>query len=295
MSVKNPKQLPDSEIKALISLIANEETSNAEKLASQLAEIIRHDPERVDTIIERDFKNTPDHIGKMLMAVRAEMILQMFGNIFNRKGEPDFEEGLFLLSKFENSRLSLSDFTGKIDELAEFTADYVKPATDLTSFLTLFNKALFEEKGFTVTPEGKALPQHMYLGNVLTCKQGTSLALSSLFILVAEKLGIPSYGTHLPGMVIVQLHTPGGRIFVAPSMRGKILTKHDCLRYIKSRMIAWEDYFLDPADSAYMLSLHIGNLIYQHNRLGNTDTVEQLKRFLSIVQCSTEKQHDQGK
>ncbi|MDD4005382.1 MAG: transglutaminase family protein [Elusimicrobiaceae bacterium] len=289
MSVKKPKQLPDSEIKALIDLIANEDNSNAEKLTARLAEIIRCDPERVDTIIGREFHDTPDCVGRLLMAVRAEMILQMFRNIFTRAGEPDLEEGLFLLSKFFEPRLSLAEFTGKIDSLAEFTAGYAKPATDLASFLALFNKALFEEKGFTVAPEGRALPQAMYLSSVLESKQGTSLALSSQFILVAEKMGIPSYGTHLPGMVIVQLHTPGNRIFIAPSLKGKIISRHDCLRYVRSRMMAWEDYFLDPADSAYMLSLTIGNLIFQHNRLGNEDTVEHLKRFLGVIQTRAER------
>lgn len=289
MSLKSIKQLPDNEVKALIRLIADEDAPNAAKLTARLAELIRLDPERVDTIIGRDFKNTPAAVNQLILSARAEMILQMFKNIFTRSGEPDLEEGLFLLSKFHNPRLSLSEFSGKIDALAEFTAGYVKPAADLNSFLTLFCKALFEEQGFSASPEGHADIESMYLDSVLETKRGTSLALSSLFILVAEKLGIPAYGTHLPGMIIVQLHTPGNRIFIAPSMKGKIITRHDCLRFVRNRLMAWEDHFLDPADPEYMLSLTAGNLIYQHNRLGQTEFSEHIKKFLAVIQTRSEK------
>ncbi|MFA6583074.1 MAG: transglutaminase family protein [Elusimicrobiaceae bacterium] len=292
MSVRNPKKLPDNEIKALIALIANEDTLNAESLKTKLAEIVRRDPERIDTLIGENLNSAPGFVEQIVACARRNMLSAMFENIFKRNGEPDFEEGLFLISKFENPTLSLSEFTGKIDALADLTSKRVKDTKDLTGFLSAFSASLFAEQGFSIHPEGQAAPEYIYLSRVLETKRGTTLALSSLFILVAERLGIPSYGTHLPGMVFVQLHTPTGRVFLAPGMQGKIIRKQDCLNYVRSRMIAWEDFFLDPADSTYMLALTLGNLIYFYNKGGDEEKTAHLKEYLGVVQSSYKTEND---
>jgi hypothetical protein len=77
MTIKKLKQLPDKEITALINLISDEEACNAEKLKDKLAEIIKYDAERVDTIVGREFKTKPDVIKELELNVRSEMICKM--------------------------------------------------------------------------------------------------------------------------------------------------------------------------------------------------------------------------
>ena len=127
------KSIPDNEIKALITLIQEEEDDNADRLKGELASIIRLNPERVESIVTHDFSaNTPQFLLDLLEQTRWEALDKMFQRLSATHGsELNLEEGLFLLSKFAYPSISLMDISASLDAMADDMGEAVNSTASL--------------------------------------------------------------------------------------------------------------------------------------------------------------------
>lgn len=94
--------------------------------------------------------------------------------------------------------------------------------------------------------------QHVLLDRVLAEGPGVPVALSLLYLLVARSAGLSAAGVAMPECFLIRLH--GIRpVLIDPFHGGRLVTKADCARYLRSRGYdAVQDRLRDIDDRAFL-------------------------------------------
>jgi len=280
------KSIPDNEIKALISLIQEEEEDNVDRLKDELASIIRLNPERVESIVTHDFSaNTPQFLLDLLEQTRWESLEKMFQRISSARGtELNLEEGLFLLSKFAYPSISLMDISAPLDAMADDMGEAIKDTASLEKVVDVFQDVVFGKNGFSGHDLASFSPDNIYLYSVLKNRRGTPVTLASLYLLLGKRLNVPVTGVDFPGHYLVAFKARNGSLMVDPFNGGRIITEKECRELVVRRGMRWNSEFLRVVDSTRTLSRTISNLIFIYNRLKDEKKNVYLKRYMEVLQ-----------
>lgn len=280
------KSIPDNEIKALITLIQEEEDDNADRLKSELASIMRLNPERVESIVTHDFSaNTPQFLLDLLEQTRWEALEKMFQRLSATHGaELNLEEGLFLLSKFTYPSISLMDISAPLDAMSDDMGSAVNATASLEKVVDVFQDVVFGKNGFSGHDLASLSPDNVYLYSVLKNRRGTPVTLACLYLLLGKRLGVPVTGVDFPGHYLVAFKARNGSLLVDPYNGGRIITEKECRELVVRRGMRWNSEFLRVADSAHTLSRAISNLIFIYNRLKDEKKNVYLKRYMETLQ-----------
>jgi len=129
---------------------------------------------------------------------------------------------------------------------------------------------LFEELGFAGNTEDYYAPANSYLPAVLVNRRGLPITLSLVYKLVAERVGIRSWGVGLPGHFLVGIECAGLPMLVDAFAGGRILTPdeaHSRMMEMFGPEVEWSEELLRPASNRHWLTRILQNLL---NVFGST-------------------------
>jgi len=134
------------------------------------------------------------------------------------------------------------------------------------AILAHLHEQLFEREGFLGNTEDYYNPHNSYLPAVLSSKRGLPITLSLIYKLIAERLGLRTWGIGLPGHFLVAVEdAPGVPLLVDPFSSGRILNKeeaHEKLQSLFGPEMEWNDGMLEPASHRYWLTRILQNLLH---------------------------------
>ncbi|HZL34099.1 MAG TPA: transglutaminase-like domain-containing protein [Tepidisphaeraceae bacterium] len=138
------------------------------------------------------------------------------------------------------------------------------------AILAHLHQYLFEELGFRGNTEDYYNPANSYLPAVIKSRKGLPITLSLVYKLVAERLGLRSWGVGLPGHFLVGVEVDGKAILVDAFAGGRILTPneaHERLMEMFGPEVEWSEEMLRPASNRHWLTRMLQNLL---NVFGST-------------------------
>jgi regulator of sirC expression with transglutaminase-like and TPR domain len=132
------------------------------------------------------------------------------------------------------------------------------------AMLAHLHEYLFEELGFAGNTEDYYNPANSYLPMVLQTKRGLPITLSLVYKLVAERVGLRSWGVGLPGHFVVAVEAGGPTMLVDAFAGGRMLTPdeaHDRLKETFGQEVEWSEELLRPASNRHWLTRMLQNLL----------------------------------
>ena len=130
---------------------------------------------------------------------------------------------------------------------------------------------LFDEFGYAGNADDYYNPANSHLPEVLETKRGLPIALSLVYKVVAEKLGLVVHGVGLPGHFVVSVETGEGAgtvpMIVDCYDGGRVLTPADCRARVEAIFADTVDFsneMLRPVSHRMWLSRMIQNLLHVH-------------------------------
>jgi regulator of sirC expression with transglutaminase-like and TPR domain len=99
---------------------------------------------------------------------------------------------------------------------------------DLRDRLTALSRLLYEVEGFHGNREAYYEPQNSYLNEVLARRSGIPISLGILYMAVAARAGIKTFGVNTPGHFVVGCSAGDEPLFVDPFNAGDVLDQHAC-------------------------------------------------------------------
>jgi regulator of sirC expression with transglutaminase-like and TPR domain len=131
---------------------------------------------------------------------------------------------------------------------------------------------LFEELDFQGNSEDYYNTTNSYLPAVLQTRRGLPITLSLIYKIVAERLGLRSYGIGLPGHFMAGVEAGGTLMLVDTFAGGRILSTDeaiDRMREAAGPETEWSDELLQPVSHRHWLTRMLQNLLHTFGSSGH--------------------------
>jgi Flp pilus assembly protein TadD len=161
--------------------------------------------------------------------------------------EIDIGLGALLIGKEYDPDLDVSKYLAQLDQMAHELCARITEEKSPRKLTGLLNDYIFRERGYAAVGEGGG--QATFLIHVLLQHgKGDCSGLSTLYLALAERLGIPLFGVLVPGHLFVRYESDGTTVNVEPTQAG---ARHWNVTYA----IGYSVPRTDAAGSFYMRSL----------------------------------------
>lgn len=132
------------------------------------------------------------------------------------------------------------------------------------AMLAHLHEYLFDELGFIGDSETYYNPFNSYLPYVLEHKRGLPITLTMVYRLVAERLGLRSWGVALPGHFLAAVEIDQTPMLIDPFAGGRMLTTDEAQDRLQSMFgleVEWVDELIAPASTRHWLTRMLQNLL----------------------------------
>lgn len=272
------------QIKALIELLGKENGEQAVFLRTELARIMKEQPQTLHDVIEQDFHSSvPAALVHNMEEVCWENLAQEI-KLFSGKINPSLEEALSIVTRFVNPAVKPEEVTQDMDMYAHALRPLAAQATGTEDLLKIMSAFFLQSQRLTVVPTARDIKEISF-GRFLQKKCGSSLCLACLYVLCAERFGLEAGIVDLAGKLLVSMrfNDTEETLFADPIENGRIQTAADCRRYIDSRNLEWNEAFLTPLSSRTLLRRFLGNMIFILNKLADERRLSYLRRYMDIL------------
>lgn len=271
--LETEKSLPKSELQGLLNLLEDSEEKTLALIAQQLSSL---DNNSVQTLHElAQSSSNSDLIDNWYYVSR----LSLRYLIEEWRKKPDLETGLFLIAQIEFPGLNTQKYKDMLDNYAQRISSRINKDSSTNAIIQAINHVLYYEEGLSGNQISYYDLNNNFLNSVLDTKTGNPIILSSIYILVAKRLGLDIKGVGTPGHFIVKFEDE----LVDAFFGGREITKDECIIRAQELGVFWRDEYLDPIDDVSIVARCIRNLIAiykKHNDLDKSSDVNELLKLL---------------
>lgn len=168
-----------------------------------------------------------------------------------------------LFSEYLTQPFDSSLYLAHLDEMSETVQEEISSsAADLEKVASL-NRYLFDDLKFSGNSQDYYHPDNSFLNQVLDVRTGIPIALSTIYLEIGWRLGLPVWGCGLPGHFVVGYGSLADPIYIDVFNQGHILSEDDCLTLCQapaSQRLSFREQFLKPVTKKSILSRMLLNL-----------------------------------
>lgn len=279
------RRLMPSEIDALLSLLADLQPNIA---ASARQRLRRSGGDKLVHQQLAQAARSPDPVLRgrarlLLEEIQLDLLTQKWKRLGLRgEGELDLESGAILLGHYECPTLDAAAVSCWLDEAAHAIGQHIVPGLTMYHVIGWINTYVYETYGF----RGKAAswhdPESICLDRVIEHRQGTPIALSVLYLLIARRLALPIMGVAMPGHFLLQ-YAAEETIWIDPFHRGRILTESDCAARLEEAGFVYRPAFLEPVGDREILRRMLTHVHRMYQRTGQAVRAGHVQVFLQML------------
>lgn len=273
----------EHKIRALIRLLSDNDDRIAKTISSRLIEM---GDCAIPLLLEAE-------IEQPAMACRIEQVLdEIRGNRLEEElrqlvrapdEQPDLEAGAFLIARYAYPGLDVERYRRQLDDMAAEIRDRLGRRVSGEEAVKTVSRYLFTEQGFRGNSKNYYEAENSYLNRVLDRRTGIPISLSTLYLLVARRLGLPVHGIGMPGHFLVKFESDRYKVFVDCFNAGALLTEKDCARFLIQAGYGFDQKYLQRSTSRAILVRTLKNLIAIYHKLDECVKETRLARFMSIL------------
>ncbi len=276
-------QVPDTQIRALIRLLSDDDYRVVRTITGRLIEL----GDRAVPILREAEIEQPEmaeRIGLVLEDIHGQHLETQFHELSAVDDEDlDLETGAFLIARSAYPDLDRARYSGIMDGMAAEVADRLGRKASGEEAVKTINRYLFVEQGFSGNTNKYYDVDNSYLNRVLERRTGIPISLSTVYMLIGKRLGLPLYGVGMPGHFLVKYETGRYRIFVDSFNGGALLTQRDCARFLDQAGYGFDERYLQKTTARSILIRMIKNLVAIYNKMEDTPRAVRLTRFIEIL------------
>ncbi|RUA33484.1 MAG: hypothetical protein DSY77_10025 [Bacteroidetes bacterium] len=276
-------ELDKKEFQALVSLLEDEDEEvnrHVEgKIMSLGSDIIPYLEEQWENSFD---PNIQRKIEDMIHTLQFSQLKERFRD-WKEKGGESLLEGMWLVSLYQYPDTELNNLNKEIEQI--YYDIWIELKEDLHPYdqIKIINGALFSKLKFRANTKNFHSPNNSFLKSVLESKKGNPISLSVVYMLVAEKLGLPIYGVNLPNLFIITYKSEEVQFYVNAFNRGLIFSKKDIDNYLANLNLTPKPIYYEPCSNEDIIKRVLRNLIMAFEKLGEHHKSEEVKELLIEV------------
>lgn len=194
--------------------------------------------------------------------------------------ENDLLEGLWLVSTYQYPDVDLEELRQQVHELYIEVWREFREGLNPFDQVRILNSVLFEKLKFRANTKNFHSPANSMINAVLESKKGNPISLCSVYLLVAQKMGLEIYGVNLPNLFIVTYKSNDTDFYINCFSKGLIFSKDDIDNYLEHLNISKQDIFYKPCRNLDIVLRSLRNLVVSFEKLGDYHKSDEIKIIL---------------
>jgi regulator of sirC expression with transglutaminase-like and TPR domain len=204
----------------------------------------------------------------------------------------DLLEGLFLIAEFGVPEFDRDSITETLTQITEKVRANIADKSTVEIIHTL-NQVILYDFGFNGDIKEYNQLNNSFINRVFVDKRSNPIGLSTIYLLVAQKLELPIIGINSPGHFILGASNNLGKnisvldevdFFVNPFNNGNIIDKYSYLKWIKDKEYNVNDATDFIANNKIIIRRILNNLIYTLFTSGDRKTAEQMLKITELIE-----------
>ncbi len=188
---------------------------------------------------------------------------------FIRSLNYELETGALLLSRTVFPELDAGSCCEQLDAFAARCRELSAEPLSIREKCRIINRVLFHENGFRGNIEHYTDPLNSFLDQVLKRRKGTPLSLSTIYLLVAQRLGMDLEPVGLPGHFVVGCYWEVVPFFIDPIEQGSFRSPEEVFAFLKANKVSPKITDLAPTPVREVLCRTCRNLAHHYNLAGD--------------------------
>ncbi len=218
----------------------------------------------------------------MIHALQFDLLQQRLRN-WKEAGAEDILEGLCIVASYQYPDVELNKLRKDLEQIYyEVWLDF-KPDISPLDQVKIINSVLFGKLRFSANTKNFHSPANSMINIVLESRRGNPISLCMVYMMVAQKLGLPIYGVNLPNLFILTYKADNVQFYINAFNRGLIFTKEDIDNYIQHLHLTPNDIFYQPCSNIDIVVRTLRNLEAAFEKLGDHAKSEEVKILIQQV------------
>ena len=207
----------------------------------------------------------------------------------------DLLRGFYLITKYQYPDLDEQDIIYRVELIKRDISLELNSNLTALEKVKVINHIIFEIHGYKGNKTNIDAPQNLFINSLLESKKGNHLSIGILYIIIAQKLGIPIFGVNLPQHFILayvdETHEEKYKIvdenevlfYINPFNKGAVFTQREIDVFIKHMRIEPNDAYFKPCDNTTIMKRLFETLIYSYKKLGYESKVMELNMLIRAL------------
>ncbi len=272
--------IKDSELKALVTLLEDEDDEIVTHVEQKLMEI----GTGIIPLLEKEWES---NFNPMIQRRIEDLIHTLQFELFQERlvdwkenHSKDLLHGLWLVATYQYPDLDLDDLKQEVHQL--YTEVWRAFSEELLPYdqIRIMNSVLFNKFKFRANTKNFHSPANSMINAVLESKKGNPISLCAVYLLIARKMEIPVYGVNLPNLFILKYQSDGTEFYINAFNKGLIFSRDDIDNYLEHLSIPPQELFYEPCSNQDIVLRSLRNLIVSFEKLGDYHKSDEIKVVL---------------
>jgi regulator of sirC expression with transglutaminase-like and TPR domain len=277
-------QVTENQIKALIRLLSDDNERIVRTISDRLVEIV----DSAVTLLQEAEIEQPEmsrRIAEVLDEIRGTRLEEDLQELSTWPDERiDLEAGAFMIARYAYPGLDAQAYASQLDAMASEIKDRMGSRVSGEEAVKMLGRYLFTEQGFRGNTKNYYEADNSYLNRVIDRRTGIPISLSTLYLLVGRRLGLPLVGIGMPGHFLVKFESERYKMFVDCFNGGALLTEKDCARFLMQAGYGFDEKYLARSSTRAILVRTLKNLAAIYHKLDETVKEARLSRFIELLE-----------
>ena len=276
--------MKESEIKALVSLLDDKD----QEVATIVEQQIKSLGEVAIPFLAAEWGNDFDakqqqRIEDLIHELQFTALLAQLKTWKNENSE-DMIEGMWLIVKYLHPDFLLSQLKEQLNQI--YFEAWIDFKSDLhpTDQIRKLNEVFFNRLKFGSNTKNFHSASNSMLNVVMDTKKGNPISLCVIYMLVAQKLGIPIFGVNLPNLFVLTYKTEQLQFYVNVFNRGIIFTKNDIDHFIAQAKLPKSDVFYEPCSHLDIIKRVLRNLAIAYEKTADETRQQEIILMMQALE-----------
>jgi regulator of sirC expression with transglutaminase-like and TPR domain len=274
----------DSEIRALISLLDDEDP----EVATHVEARIRQQGSRLIPSLEQEWERNADaplqqKIEELLHDLQYESVMERIV-AWNRAGATDLLEGLWIVATYQYPTLSLDKLRKDMEQLYYEVWLDISPDMHPLDQIKALNHVFYSKLKFAANTKNFHSPTNSMINQVLETRRGNPITLCVIYMMMANRLGLPVYGVNLPNLfVLTYKNQLGVQFYINVFHKGLVFARKDIDLYVGQLNLQELDTFYQPCTNLDIVRRVLRNLMLAFERAGDRIRTAEVRQIMEAV------------
>ncbi len=270
--------MTESEINALVSLL--EDTD--EEVSYLVEKQIRHLGDEAIPFLEDHWErhSLNPSLQKRLEDLIHELQYDNFSEglvDWKRNRQDDLLEGVWLVAKYQYPDLEFDSLKMEVNQIYFDAWLKLRDEIHPKDAVNVLNNLFFEKYKFSANTKNFHSPANSLINQVIETKRGNPISLCVIYLLVAQRLGLPIFGVNLPSLFILTYKSPQIQFYINVFNKGLVFERKDIDSYLKQMKMDEQEMFYQPCSNLEIIRRSLLNLMVSFKKNSETEKVKEIK------------------